>query len=220
MSHHTATLQSVFDKAATAYDVLYAVSDRIYWLYDNYVQPFCAWAAPRLRDVAISGLFWGLIALIDIALWLADTTRQFMARDAHLIALFAFAQAHEPLPEFPALAPAAGSLAMPSMMDLLMPIASAPGLDLVVNDGTDQALALCPAMMPMSLRSSINSNNSVRRWLAAALPLVLPPVVEDAPVIVSGKTPRKTKTTTHKTDAPKTPRKRSHKGATTTAAAR
>jgi hypothetical protein len=41
------------------------MADRIYWLDDNYVQPFYAWAAPRLRGVAISGLFWGLIALID-----------------------------------------------------------------------------------------------------------------------------------------------------------
>jgi hypothetical protein len=78
------------------------------------VQPFYAWAAPRLRDVAINGLFWGLIALIDIARWLANTTRQFMARDAQAITFSAFAQAHEPLPEFPALAPAAIPLEPPS----------------------------------------------------------------------------------------------------------
>ncbi len=218
MSHHAATFQSVFDKTATAYDVLCAVSDRIYWLDDTYVQPFYAWAAPRLRDVAISGLFWGLIALIDVALWLADTTRQFIARDAHAIAFFAFAQAYEPLPEFPALAPATVPLVMPSVVDLLLPIASAPGLDLVVSDDVAPVLALCSARVPMSLRSSINPDDSVRRWLADALPLVMPLVVEAAPVVISDKTPRKTKATANKTDATKTPRKRSHKDKTATAA--
>jgi hypothetical protein len=100
MSHHAATFQSVFDKTATAYDVFCAVFDRIYWLDDTYIQPFYAWAAPRLRDVAINGLFWGLKALIDVALWLADTTRQFMARDAQVIAFFAFTQVYEQLGDF------------------------------------------------------------------------------------------------------------------------
>jgi hypothetical protein len=59
MSHHVATLQSAFDKTASVLDLAYTVADRIYWLDDNYVQPFYSWAAPRLRDVAISGLFWG-----------------------------------------------------------------------------------------------------------------------------------------------------------------
>jgi hypothetical protein len=137
--------------------------------------------------VAIDGIFWGLVALIDVALWLAETTRQFMARDAHAITLSAFAQTREPLPpEFLALAPAAVPLALPSMVGLLM---------------------------PMSLRSSINSNNSVRRWLAAALPLVVAPVAEDAPVVTSGKTPRKTRNMTNKTDTTKSLRKRSHKEA-------
>jgi hypothetical protein len=57
MSHTAATFQSVFDKAVTAYDFVCAMADRIYWLDDTYVQPFYAWAAPRLRDVAISGFF-------------------------------------------------------------------------------------------------------------------------------------------------------------------
>jgi hypothetical protein len=65
--------------------------------------------------VAIDGLFWGLISLIDVALWLADTTRQFMDRDAQAITLSAFAQAHEPLPELPALAPAAVPLALTAL---------------------------------------------------------------------------------------------------------
>jgi hypothetical protein len=220
MSHHAATFQSVFDKAVTAYDFVCAMADRIYWLDDTYVQPFYAWAVPRLRDVAISGLFWGLIALIDVALWLAATTRQFMARDAQAIALSAFAQAHEPLPEFPALTPAAVPLALPSVVGLLLPMASAPGLDLVVSDGAAPVLALCPTRMPMSLRSSINPDDSVRRWLAAALPLVMPLVVEAAPVVVLDKTPRKAKATAHKTDAAKTPRQRSHKAKKATATAR
>jgi hypothetical protein len=57
----TLGVHSVFDRTATAYDFVCAMADRIYWLDDTYVQPFYAWAAPRLRDVAISGLFWGLI---------------------------------------------------------------------------------------------------------------------------------------------------------------
>jgi hypothetical protein len=155
MSHHAATFQSVFDRTATAYDFVCAMADRIYWLDDTYVQPFYAWAAPRLRDVAISGLFWGLIALIDVALWLADTTRQFMGRDAQAIAFGAFAQAHEPLPELPALAPAAVPLALPSLGASLLPIA--PGLDLVASDTTVSALTLCSAGVPMSLRSVVKS---------------------------------------------------------------
>jgi hypothetical protein len=39
MSHHTATLQSAFDKTASALDFAYTVTDRLYWLDDNYVQP-------------------------------------------------------------------------------------------------------------------------------------------------------------------------------------
>jgi hypothetical protein len=113
MSHH-ATLQSVFDKTASALDFAYTVADRLYWLDDNYVQPFYSWAAPQLRDVAISGLFWALVTLIDVSLWLIDTTRQFMARDAHAIALDAFTQAHAPSPKLLAL-PLLSPLALPSM---------------------------------------------------------------------------------------------------------
>jgi hypothetical protein len=40
MSHHAATFQSAFDKTATALDFAYTVADRLYWLDDNYVQPF------------------------------------------------------------------------------------------------------------------------------------------------------------------------------------
>jgi hypothetical protein len=72
-------------------------------------------------------------------------------------------------------------------------------------------------MVSMSLRSLINPDHSVRRWLAAALPLVMPLVVEAAPVVILDKTPRKARNTTNKTDATKTSRKRSHKKATATA---
>jgi hypothetical protein len=86
MSHHCATLQSAFDKTASALDFAYALAERVYWLDDTYVQPFYSWAAPRLREAAINGLYWALVTLIDITLWLIDTTRQFFARDAQAIA--------------------------------------------------------------------------------------------------------------------------------------
>jgi hypothetical protein len=81
MSHHAATLQSAFDKTASVLDFAYTVADRLYWLDDNYVQTFYSWAAPRLREAAISGLYWALVTLIDVSLWLMNTTRQFMALD-------------------------------------------------------------------------------------------------------------------------------------------
>ncbi|MGA7932377.1 MAG: hypothetical protein WCA35_02240, partial [Kovacikia sp.] len=90
----------------------------LYRIDDNYVQPFYAWAAPQLRDAAISGLYWTIIAIIDISLWLIDTSQRYMAVDAQAIALITFAQAHEPLPEFPALAPAAVPLALPYALPL------------------------------------------------------------------------------------------------------
>jgi hypothetical protein len=61
MSHHTATLQFA---SATAFNFAQTLANRLYWLDDNYVQPFYSWAAPR-RDVAISSLYWELVALID-----------------------------------------------------------------------------------------------------------------------------------------------------------
>jgi hypothetical protein len=54
------------------------------------------------RTATISGLYWTAISLIKITLWLIDATLKYIDRDAHLIALSAFAQAHAPLPEFPA----------------------------------------------------------------------------------------------------------------------
>jgi hypothetical protein len=40
MSHHAATLQYPFKKTASALDFAYTAMDRLYWLDDNYVQPF------------------------------------------------------------------------------------------------------------------------------------------------------------------------------------
>jgi hypothetical protein len=79
MSHHTATLQFASDKTAIAFDFACTLTGRFYWLDNHYVQPFYAWTAPHLREVAISGLYWALIMLIDVSLWLIDTTSQFMA---------------------------------------------------------------------------------------------------------------------------------------------
>jgi hypothetical protein len=42
MSHHTANLQSAFDKTASVLDFAYTEADRLYWLYDNYVRFFPA----------------------------------------------------------------------------------------------------------------------------------------------------------------------------------
>jgi hypothetical protein len=226
MSHHVATLQSAFDKTASALDFAYTVANRLYWLDNNYVQPFYAWAAPRLRDVAISGLYWTLITLIDVSLWLIDATRQFFARDAHAIALDAFAHAHEPLPNFPALCPAAVPLALPSM---LLPMAPAPEA-LGMTDDAAQVLTLYPAVVPMAFGQFLAHDDSIRSWLTSALPLVLAPwvteaeavpvsptvvpmvpsVTEAAPVV---KKTRKSKAT-EGTAQDKTPRKRSQRTAT------
>ena len=188
MSHHASTLQSAFDKTASVLYFAYTVADRLYWLDDNYVQPFYSWAAPCLRDVAISGLYWTLVALLDITLWLMNTTRQFMARDAQAIALDAFAKAHEPLPEFPALCPAAVPLALPSMAPA--PVFPSPVVQWVsvpeaLND-VAPVLALCPSVVPLELTEFLNPDHSVRSWLISALPLVIAPgVTESQPVPVS-----------------------------------
>ena len=219
MSHHASTLQSAFDKTASVLDFAYAVADRLYWLDDNYVQPFYSWAAPCLRDVAISGLYWTLVALIDITLWLMNTTRQFMARDAHAIALDAFAHAHEPLPELLALCPAAVPLALPSVV---LPMAHASE----ALDDVAPVLRLFPAVVPMAF-SSFVPDDSVQRWLSDALPLALAPFLAEieavpvspavAPVVaertdtdpVVKKARQSTKATGTKKAADKIPRKRS-----------
>jgi hypothetical protein len=136
MSHHVSALQSTFDKAFVAYDIVKAIADRLYWLDDNYVQPFYSWAVPQLRKAFVNGLCWTIAALIDVSLWLLDTTLQFMARDAQLIALNAFALAHEPLPDFPALAPATVRLALP----YALPMDPVPEANLTTDEEVDRAI--------------------------------------------------------------------------------
>jgi hypothetical protein len=163
-----------------------------------------------------------------VTLWLIDTTRQFMARDAHAIALDAFAHAHAPLPEFPALPPAALPLALPSMAST--PVFPSPVVQWVsipeALDDVAPVLTLYPAVVPMAL-SSFVPDDSVQRWPTSALPLVLAPwvtealtvpvsptvapvvaeVFEAAPVVKKSRKPKATKVTAQK----KTPRKRSPK---------
>ena len=226
MSHHTATLQSAFDKTASVLDFAYTVADRLYWLDDNYVQPFYSRAAPRLREAAISGLYWALVTLIDVSLWLMNTTRQFMARDANAIALDAFAQAHAPLPEFLALCPVAVPLALPSMAPA--PVFPSPVVQWVsvpeaLND-TAPMLALCPTVVPMAFSQFLKPDHSIRGWLTSALPLVLAPgaseslTVPVSPAVdpVVQKVRKSAKASGDKETPNKTPRKRSPK---TTAAA-
>jgi hypothetical protein len=146
MSHHTATVQICFEKAATIYDAALTFTDRIYWIDETYVQPFYVWIAPRLFDAAMSGLYWALIALFEIAHWLIDTTQRFMDIDAHAIAYCSFAQKHDPLPELPALCPASVPLALPATVDVT------PEITLVEFDAPGPfPLALCPAIVPLSL---------------------------------------------------------------------
>jgi hypothetical protein len=163
-----------------------------------------------------------------VTLWLIDTTRQFMTRDAHAIALDAFAHAHAPLPKFPALPPAALPLALPSMAST--PVFPSPVVQWVsipeALDDVAPVLTLYPAVVPMAL-SSFVPDDSVQRWPTSALPLVLAPwvtealtvpvsptvapvvaeVFEAAPVVKKSRKPKATKVTAQD----KTPRKRSPK---------
>jgi hypothetical protein len=115
-----------------------------------------------------------------------------MARDAHAIALSAFAQTHEPLPEFPVLPPAPVALALPSM-------ASAPE----VLDDVAPVLALCPAAVPIPFSSFLAHNDSIRTWLTSALPLVVDSAPDKTPAlqtvsvspVVTAANSRKPKTT-------------------------
>ena len=52
MSHHAAALQYTFEKTVSALDFAYNAMDRLYWLNDNYVQPFY----PGLRLVSVTWL--------------------------------------------------------------------------------------------------------------------------------------------------------------------
>ena len=229
MSHHVATLQSAFDKTASVLDFAYALAERLYWLDDNYVQPFYSWAAPRLREAAINGLYWALVTLIDVSLWLIDTTRQFFARDAQAIALVAFAHIHEPLPELPALPPAPVALALPSMASAV-PMPLAPGLGLLAGS-VASGMALCSAPVAMTFGIYSDPNHAVQSWLTYALPLVLAPWVAESltvpvspafiPVLadVAEAAPVMKKARKSAKATGKTPRKRSPKTTATTAAA-
>ena len=105
------------------------------------------------------------MALIDITLWLIETTSQFMARDAQAVALNAFA--HAPLPELLALCPAAVPMALPEILpslvipSLVLPIAPAPE----ILDDVAPVLALCPTLVPIAF-SSFVPDDSVHRCAA------------------------------------------------------
>lgn len=155
-------------------------------------------------------------------------------RDTHAIALGAAADANEPLPEFPALPPAALPLnlpSVPSMSSLLLPMpTAADGLDDIAP-----VLALCPSVLPMAFSQVLDPDDSVHRWLTSTLPLVLAPwvnealavpvspvvipvVAEAAPVVQKSRKSKATDTKTEKTLTDKTPRKRSPKTPTAAAA--
>ncbi len=96
-----------------------------------------------------------------------DTTCQFIARDAHAIALNAFAKAHVPLPEFPALCPATVPLALPSMTTA--PVFPSPVVQWVsVPEAlydTAPVLTLCPSVVPRTFSHVLDPDHSVHRWL-------------------------------------------------------
>jgi hypothetical protein len=77
-----------FEKTASALDFAYTAMDRLYWLDDNLCSTLFT---PGLRLVSVTWLSVAStdshVTLIDISFWLIDTTRQFMLRDAHAIAL-------------------------------------------------------------------------------------------------------------------------------------
>jgi hypothetical protein len=107
MSHHTATLQATSQTIATLHNASLAITDLLYWIDDEYYQPFIKWVAPRLQDAAVSALVWTVISIIKFCLWLMATIERCAATDAIAIALMAWAQAYAPAPEVLALAPAA-----------------------------------------------------------------------------------------------------------------
>jgi hypothetical protein len=159
------SVQICFEKAATTYNAALTITDRIYQIDETYVQPFYRWIAPRLQDAALSGLCWALIALFDIAHWLNDVTQHYMTINAHAIALYTFAQDHDPLPELPALCPATVTLALPAtnIQGLtVLPFCAeefwAATVDVIPEvtliSATPAPLALCPATVPLSLHST------------------------------------------------------------------
>lgn len=65
-----------------------------------------------------------------------------MARDAHAIALNAFAQAHAPFSELPALAPAAVPMALPFALPM------DPDPDAVAGEAVDRVIVIYPTVVP------------------------------------------------------------------------
>lgn len=111
-----------------------------------------------------------------------------MTRDAQAITLSAFAQAHEPLPELPALPPAPVALALPSMATA--PVFPSPVVQWgSVPEALDDAapvlalclsvLALCPSVLPMAFSQVLDPDHTIHHWLTAALPLLLAPVPDE-----------------------------------------
>ncbi len=246
MSHYTATFKICFEKAATTFDAALAITDHIYQIDETYVQHFYVWVSPRLQDAAMSGLCWTLIALFDIAHWLIDTTQRFMAIDAQAIAYLAFAQEHDPLPNLPALCPAFGPLALPTTVSqglTVLPIATeefwattvdvTPEITLISAAPGPFHLALCPAMVPLSMHSAFTPVDPGYALLNTILDsgffsIDAETIAQNTPLIVQGsqpivpvaetpaktpKKPRKPKKNQSVADAPVTaqtsPRKRS-----------
>jgi hypothetical protein len=127
------------------------------------------------------------------------------------ITLNALAQAHEPLPDFPALCPAAVTLALPSMAPA--PVFPSPVVPMAPTsealDNETPVLALCPMVLPMAF-SLFVPDDSVHRWLTSALSLVPAPVPDETPGIsvVTAPKARKPKTTGKQTTTAKNLHKR------------
>jgi hypothetical protein len=107
MSHHTATLERTSQTITTLCDASLAISDLLYWVDDEYFQPFVKWAAPRLQDAAVTALVWTVVFVIRFCLWLMETIEQWAATDAIAIDMSAWAQAYAPAEDVLAIAPAA-----------------------------------------------------------------------------------------------------------------
>jgi hypothetical protein len=50
-------------------------------------------------------------------------------------------------------------------------------------DDVTPMLTLCPATLPLALSQFLNPNHSIQKWLIAALPLVMPPMPNETPVV-------------------------------------
>jgi hypothetical protein len=140
---------------------------------------------------------------------------------------YPFAKTHAPLPDFPALAPAAVPLALTSMAPA--PVFPSPVVQWVsvpeaLNDMAP-VLTLCPSVMPMPFSSFLAHNDSIQSWLTAALPLAIAPCVTEALTVpmlaevsdaapVMKKARQSAKTSGNRKALDKPPRRRSHHTAT------